>query len=187
MAGINIDDLRALPDYAPVFRWNVFFVSLPAIGVAGFLLADALNLRCESSEIPTATNQSMDIIIRSHKVKQPGKLDYSGQITLTFIETVDNSIHLLLKGWRELIWGTRSGKALSKENVEATILLQRLDNENKAVWQYLLKGVVLNNPNFGNLDSSSEVMRPSVTFDYDFFTDTPLNLSVPNLSIPRVF
>ncbi|MCK5617232.1 hypothetical protein KAR91_86005, partial [Candidatus Pacearchaeota archaeon] len=72
MAKINIDELRAQRDYAQVTKWNITFVTLPAIGAFGFPISDALNLRCESIELPKASNQKFEVMIRGHKTLHSG-------------------------------------------------------------------------------------------------------------------
>jgi len=173
MAGINVDDLRALPDYAPVFRWNLNFITLPS-GLADAPSSEDINVRCETTEVPKATNQSIEVITRGHKIKQPGITDYTNTLTFTFVETVDNAIHNLLRSWQELVWETRSGNSVQRSELTGKILLQRLDNTNKAIWQYTIFDAYLEDHDMGTLDSSSEVMRPSMTVSFNFFESSSI-------------
>lgn len=175
MASFTIDALRALPDYAQVTKWDVRFLTLPVIGPFAFPVTQEMNLRCETAEIPKTTNQKIEVDVRGHKVIQPGINNYTNTITLTFTETVDNAIHLFIKAWRELVWGTRSGTQFPKNQLEAIIQLQRLNNQDEPVWDYVLYGCFIEDYDLGTLDGgTSDIMRPSVTLSYDFFTDRPL-------------
>ena len=171
----TIDQIRSLGDFASVFRWKVIFVSLPTVGVAALPLTDELDLRCETATIPKTTNASVEVNIRGMKVKQPGITSFDHMLTLTFVETVDNTISNFIKAWREAIYSTKEGQSANKENLEATITLLRLNSKDESIWQYTLHGCYLEDFDLGTLDGASpEVIRPSLILSYDYFTDGPL-------------
>jgi len=175
MAKINMDQLRALPDYAQMTKWNVTFVTLPVIGLLGFPLSEALNLRCESIEFPKASNQKFEVMTRGHKTLHSGIMDYGNTMTLTFIETVDNTVFKLIKAWREVCWSTRQGRAFSKKDIEATILIELLDNQDNTRAKYTVYGCFYESDDSGTGDaSSSDAIKPTLTLSYDFYTDSPL-------------
>lgn len=172
MAKMSIDQLRALPDAAQVTKWEITFLTLPAVGALGLLAADALNLRCESVEIPKASNQKFEIQIRGHKTLQPGILDYGNSLTLTFVETVDNTILKLVKGWRELMWSSRQGRSFPKKDLEATLLISLLDNQDQLRAKYTVYGCFYESDDFGTMDgSTSDAVKPSLTLSFDYYVD----------------
>jgi len=171
---MDITELRGVGDYATLYRWNLIFVSFPAVGAAGFPLTDDLNIRCETAVIPKMSNEKIEVNVRQHKTFQHGKGLYTNSFDLTFTETVDNKIHNFLKAWRELHHGTRTGVSVPKSDLEALIQLQRLDNEDNPVWFYTLHGCFLEDYDLGSLTTDSDIMRPSITLSYDFFDDGPL-------------
>jgi hypothetical protein len=174
MANISIDQLRALPDFGQTNRWDITFVTLPAVGVLGFPLSDSLNIRCETVELPKASNQKIEVNIRGHKVFNSGILDYGNSLTMTFVETVDNTIFNFVKAWRELCWESRQGRAFSKSDLEATILITLLNNQDQPRAKYTVYGAMYESDDFGSLDNGSEVMRPSLTLSFDYYVDAPL-------------
>lgn len=177
MASFSIDQLRALPDYAQVTRWDINFVTLPAVGALGFPLADSLNFRCSSVEIPKTTNQKFPVSVRGHKTFHSGIQDYGNTMTLTFNETVDNTLFNFVKAWRELIWSSRQGQSFSKADIEATLLITLLDNQDNVRSKYTVYGCFLEADDFGTLDSeTSDIIRPSLTLSYDFYVDAPLTV-----------
>lgn len=177
MPKVTIDQLRSLPDYAQVTKWDVTFITLPVLGPFGFPLSETLNVRCESIEIPKASNQKFEVMIRGHKTLHSGILDYGNTITLTFVETVDNTIALFVKAWREACWASRTGRALSKKDLEATIMISQLDNQDNIRFQHTLYGAFYESDDFGSLDgSTSDAIKPSLTLSYDFYTDRPLKV-----------
>lgn len=177
MATFTIDQLRNLPDYQQMTKWDMRFLTLPLVGVLAFPLANDINIRCESVEIPRATTNQIDVDIRGHRTVIPGITNYQNTMTITFTETVDNKIKLFLKAWRELLWGTRTGTSFSKSQVEGTLQLMMLNNQDQAIYNFIVYGCFPLESDLGTLDgSSSEIMRPSVTFAYDYFTDLPLRV-----------
>lgn len=177
MANISIDQLRALPDYAQLTRWDITFVTLPAVGVFGFPLSESLNIRCESVELPKGANQKIEVMIRGHKTFQSGIMDYGNSMTLTFTETVDNAIFNFVKAWRELCWESRQGRAFPKSDLEATILITLLNNQDQPRAKYTIYGAMYEADDFSTLDgSSSDVQKPSLTLSFDYFVDAPLSV-----------
>lgn len=177
MASFSIDQLRSLPDYQKVTKWDMRFLSLPVVGALAIPAAALLNLRCESIEIPQKTNEKMEIAIRGHKTYHAGITSYNGSINVTFTETVDNTIKLFIKAWSELIWGTRSGTSFTKAEYEGVLQITMLDNKDRPIYSFILYGVWPEAADMGQLDgSSSDIQRPAITFSYDFYTDAPLRV-----------
>ena len=177
MASFTIDQLRALPDYAQVTKWDINFVTLPGVGAFGFPVSDELNFRCESVELPKATNQKYEVQTRGHKTFHSGILDYGNSFTITFTETVDSAIFNFVKAWRELIWSSRQGQAFSKSDIEATILITMLDNQDNARAKYTVFGCFLEDYDFGTVDgATSDAIKPTMTLSFDFFVDAPLGV-----------
>jgi hypothetical protein len=177
MATFSIDQLRALPDYQKVTKWDMRFLSLPVIGALAIPAAELLNLRCETIEIPQKSNEKIEVQIRGHKTYHAGITSYNGDMNVTFTETVDNTVKNFFKAWSELIYGTRSGTAFTKKEYEGVLQITLLDSKDVPVYSYIMYGVFPVSGDFGSLEgSSSEVQRPSITFSYDFYTEAPLRI-----------
>lgn len=176
MANISIDQLRALPDAAKVTKWDITFLTLPAVGLLGGLVTEQLNVRCESVEFPKGTMENFEIMIRGHKIMQSGKLDMGNTLTLTFFETVDNTIMKLVEGWKQLAWSNRQGRSVPKQDMEATLLITLLDSQDQIRAKTTVYGCIYNSDDLmGTLDgSTSDAVKPSLTLNFDFFVTTPL-------------
>lgn len=175
MSKISIDQLRSLPDYAQMTKWEITFVQLPVVGGLGLFITDQLNMRVESVEVPKMTNQKIEVQVRGHKTLHSGIVDYGNSITITFTETVDSFVAKFVSAWRNLCWSPRQGRAYSKKDLEATIMITQLDNQDKARYKHILYGCIWEADDFGSLDgSSSDIIRPSLTISFDFFVDSPL-------------
>ncbi len=172
---VNIESLRNLPDYAQVTKWDMQFVTFPLVGAFGSLIPNEFNLRCESIETPKGNMNNVEVQIRGHKTYNSGILDYGNSMTLTFVETEDNMIMKLVKAWREISWATRTGKQFTKKETEATLLITRLDKQDKAIAKYTVYGCIYQADDFGTLDgSSTDAIKPALTLNFDYFVDAPL-------------
>jgi hypothetical protein len=159
-----------------LFRWNLIVANVPSgVTISGTSPTDPLNIRCETTTIPKATNSAFEVNIRGHKVFQNGILTYDNSYTLTFVETVDNTVHTFFKQWRDLIWQPHTGVAqLPTNQLKGQFILQRLDNEDNPIWVYNMYGVLLQDYDIGTLDNvSSDSIKPTLTFHYDLFDDGP--------------
>jgi len=169
----TIDDIRSISDFATMYQWNLIFSVFPS-GLNTPPDSEVMNVRCISSDIPKLTNQPIEVSIRGHKIKQAGIHNYSGTITLTFIEAVDNVISDFLREWRELMWSVKEGAQVTREQCEAQITIQRLNRQNEPIWQYDLVGCQLEDydPTGGSLSGDgNDVLKPTMTIGYDYFED----------------
>lgn len=161
--------------------WTVEFTKVPAAMVAQYnTVMKELNVRAVSAEVPKRTGNSLEITVRGHKVKQPGDYDYSGQITLTLVESdADAQVHDFIRSWREYIIGTNTGYQYQKDLIEGEVTLRRLNRQNgvisKTGTSWILKGVFLEDYELGELTETGDIVQPSVTLSYDYFfeEDTP--------------
>jgi len=174
MAKPSVDQLRTLGTIATDFRWNMSFATFPnAITPPS---NTEINLRCTSSDIPHATPENgQKVTVRGLTILEPATFDYSGTITFTFYETVDNFMSLFMKSWRDATWDSNTGVASNKVDLQCTINLTRLDNQDNQIWLYTLIGAQLADPVFGDdLKSEKGMILPKMSIKYDRFTDASL-------------
>ena len=170
MAVPGHENIRALPDFATLVKWSVSINN-----IAGLSIPPNLNFQCLSSDVPrTEAGQTIDVWVRGHRVRQPGIYASTTSITLTFAETVDNAISNMLSQWRELCWQTKTGIEGERNAVEGTLLLTRMNRQNRPIWTYELIGCFLEDydPTGSQLDGESgDILRPTLTLSYDYFND----------------
>lgn len=171
----TIDQIRSMGNVTQLFRWNVIFAQFPA-AVAGAPRTEDLNIRCETTSVPKLSQTLTEVKIRGHKVNQPGRGDYSPNIKLDFIETVDSKVSKFLKAWRDACWQVKTGIQQSKADCEAIIIIQRLNHLDVGIWEYKLIGCLLQDYEASqNLDGQTQdPVKPSMTVAYDFFEDKAL-------------
>ena len=174
MARATIDNVRSTGHIAEIYRWRLGFAQFPEVG--SWPSSEALDFRCESVELPKQTQQKIENNIRGHKVHYPGIANYASTATIVFVETVDNTIAKIFKEWREICWQVRTGAQYSKSQVEATILITRMNHLDEDIWEYTLKGCFYEDSDLGTLDGvTSDAIKPSLTLSYDYFTDRELS------------
>ena len=172
MARPTLDNVRNIGDVASAYRWDLTFLQVPT-ALASYSSED-MNVRCESTTLPKRIEATPDVNIRGHKVLFPGRLTYSNELDMTFIETENNMIAKFLKAWWDLLWDPKLGTRYPKNQLEARLLIKRLDHNNVAIWQYQIHGVFLKDADFGKLDGETETIKPTVKFSYDYFIEKEL-------------
>lgn len=169
MSKIDIEDLRALPDYVKLTDWSISFPVLPLVGALGGFASSVLDLRCETVDLPKPANQKIEVNTRGHKVFQNGLSDFGNSTTITFNDTVDNVVFNFIKALREITRDFRTGKQFSKSEVEFITVVTQYDANDKAIRAWELVGCLWESDDFGSLDaSSSDIVRPSLTISFDY-------------------
>ncbi len=176
---VTLTRIRSLSDFQPAYRWEM---RIPALGLLGEVLGlgqEDLNLRCVSADLPTLSNQEVEVTVQGHRITRPGPADYGGEVTLTFVETVDPKVLPFFYYWQQLAWVAGLGAQLPSEAYLLQVHLILLDGLGRGTQQFTLFDCWVGSTNFGSLDSeSADVQRPEVTLKYDYFVWLPLG-SVP--------
>lgn len=165
----TIDQIRGIGDLATSYHWNLNFLTPPKIGT--YPESALLNLRCMSTDVPTATVAPIAFKIRGHQVNQPGQIAYNGSITLKFVETVDNVVANFFRQWREACYQSKTGAQGAKSQVESIIQLERLNRQDEGIWGYKLVGCIYQNGTTTPLGSDASNLEMDLTIAYDYFED----------------
>lgn len=171
----TLNQIRSAGDFATTVHWNFQFIQFPRVLTPG-LTSEEFNFRCESTEMPKKTSQSNEVMIRGHRVKQPGIAIPDGLFTASMIDHVDGKISRFIRRWREICYETNTGRQERKADVEAIVRLARLDRQDNEIFEYVLKGVFLENYDTGGQlqGASAEFIRPVLMLSYDDFDDKSL-------------
>lgn len=170
----TIQQLRALTDFSPNYRWDMNAV-LPAV-VAQAIDSYNLNLRTTSMTIPKRTVDPIEVANRGHKIYREGITSFSQQISLSTIGTIDAMTHKGIRNWGQMQWSDEYGRMSSNNPLDrqATVTLTALNNTDQGYWQYQVFGCWLQDSDFGEFGSdSSDILRPSLILSYDYFVDGP--------------
>lgn len=174
----TINQLRALTDFCPNYRWDMN-AALPAT-VAQAINSVELNLRTTSFTIPKRTVDSIEVANRGHKIYREGITSFSQQISLSTIGTIDAMTHKAVRNWHMMQWSDDGqivyGRMSSNNPLDrqAIVTLTALNNTDESYWAYTIFGAWLQDSDFGEFGSdSSDIIRPTLTLNYDFFIDGP--------------
>lgn len=168
----NHADVRNIKELATTFRWGIQFARTPS----GLAVPANFNVQCTTSEIPRKdAMQPIEVRIRGHHIDRPGIVDSSHTITVNFIESIDNAFTLLTRDWRRMTWSDEEGIQQDMADLQADLVLSRLDNKNRPIWKYTLINCYPNDGDpGGELGSDAEALRPTMTLYYDTFKSEPV-------------
>jgi hypothetical protein len=170
MARPTIENVRQLGTYASQNRWQITFAKFPNIG--NYPDSENLNFRCTSSTVPKLTEvNNIDVNIRGMHISQPGDYDFDHEWTGTFFETVDATVLDFLREWRQACWEYNTGKQNNKADVEAILILTRLDFQDAPMWQYKLTGCYIKDYDPGAMENEAGAIQGGITLWYDYFQD----------------
>lgn len=173
MAKPTCEQIRQVQDFATNFRWDFQVLSFPNVGT--YPASELINTLCTSTTLPKKTNEGMEAMIRGVTVHQPGISKWEPQITLNFLENTGNVVTSFIQQWREAISATNTESGNDKRDIEATILLTRLNSKDEPIWTYTLIGAWLEDYDLGELGSdASEFHRPSMILKFDYAKDSPV-------------
>jgi len=167
----SVSQLRSLGQLALSHRWEIDFTAFPTAVTSPGIDSAGINLRCESATIPKATPNLVSNNIRGHEVAYQGITKYNGSIDLTFIETINHEMANFLVQWREVSYNVDSGTQSNKNEVEATITLYLLDNQDNPKKKFTLIGALLEDYTPGAIDNENNLVKPKITLHYDLFKE----------------
>lgn len=170
MAKPNQEQVRQLGDFLQSIRWDIVFPN----GVPGTPNSEGLNLRMESSTVPTLSGEGLEANIRGLKSRQPGAYTYSKEIELELFETTDMFCHGAVKAWRDLCWDPVTGMQQPVANTTCDIQMMRLDGGNNPIWQYYVRGAFQEKYKPGEMNSENKIVKMGMTLSYTYFVDGPI-------------
>jgi hypothetical protein len=168
----SYDDVRTLNDPQFLHNWKLNILKLPSTGT--YPDPEAINWKCTTSDIPTASILTASVVVRGQTVHfSSGIVKYTETLTLNFVEDTDGTIKEFIRQWREACGATRTGKGNKKINTEASFELVMLDSEDNDSWRIALYGCIFENANLGSLESgaNASIQSPTLTIKYDVFED----------------
>lgn len=171
----TFNQIRELGDFATTVNWYLQFTEVPK----GFSTADFedLNIRCESTSVPKREGNMSEVQIRGLPVvHQPGLYLPETTWSCSVVETVDNKVTNLFQRLVAINYEQGTGKALPKKDCQCKIRIVRLNRQDEEIYEYELIGAYLSSYETGAdlQGSSADIIKPSLTFTFDDFTEKSL-------------
>jgi len=163
---MSIDSLKAnLTNPQRVYLWEVMFPNLLGGGDA-----EALSVRAQSASIPGRSVGSSILIPykQTAGVKFAGKLNYSHQWTVTFIEGEDRKIFDAVYAWSQLLVNDITGIGVGDENNKANIYFNCLNTKDGENLKIKLIGCYVESVGDVSMSYDAEgTVSYQVTFSFD--------------------
>ncbi len=100
MPKVELNQVRALNAVVHLNDWRIKFATVPS-GAGLDALANDVDIRAISVDIPRATLLPIQVDIRGHRYFVPGDTEFTPTITLTLLETDDMQVMNALNSWRD--------------------------------------------------------------------------------------
>ena len=168
----SASDIGKIGDFQTTFNWLMSIGNPNAVALA----SEDLHLRCISATLPEREPQNMTLELHGHTVIRNGLVKQSGDITLSFVDDVDAVIMSNFRALEDKMWSVDStndskGTRSSFKDLTFTLTLVLLDNNDQATQTYTLHGCLLSKLSAGGeMNSSNDFMKPSITVSYQYFT-----------------
>lgn len=170
----DIDRLFSAGDYQRSFDWGVYFL-IPPQSLKDFNYNSpnkGILWYCKEVRGLKLKNTTTTIKIHGFTIKQPGRTDYSGELTLTFVEPQEqkNGIRAFAYAWLEtqsksenelMVRGYKSGVKMS---------VYQYNRVGEATAKYNIEGCVLTDVDFGRFDSNNELSEITMKVSYSRLT-----------------
>ena len=209
MAFPTIKAAQTLGEFKQVFRWDIDFSVVASTYpkwrtdtgttiAASAIDASLLSLTCQSTEEPVKDIEYARADLRGTTIFQAGIGNVSGELPLTFLDTMDNLVMDLFEVWANAAFNTSNAAAKEAVNQEKgagwanalsngnakqmpeykinALNIYRLDGRLKKWYGCSLNGVSAKRfTRGGSLESrSSEISKPQLILQYDAWWRIPV-------------
>ncbi len=127
---VTFDEMRNLGTLAKGYLWEVIFSNVPTEVIAGVPNApEVLRLRARRINIPTREFVALLDPFQGLEITDTGMPIYGHDLTMTFTETIDGWIGLMIEKWLDLSYNPLTGVAKKKPDRTAIMDCNLLNDE----------------------------------------------------------
>lgn len=145
-------------------NYQLQFGAVPSGGNATPLL-----MLCQQATQPGVTIEPVDVVLFGHQLEYGGRLTYTHDLSVTYVENRFNAITNLLEGWQEMIRSHQTQHGAYKRQYQADATLTIFDTAGAVTASYLIVNcwpTALPEKQFDGTGSNLITMQ--VTFKYDY-------------------
>jgi len=161
---------QALGELQTSLHWGMTIVS-PATAVGD--LEEDLQIRCQSTAVPEAVEETNKVELQGHVINYVGKTVKNGEIAMTFVEGTDAKVTAYFTRWQAARWSAdgsdTTGKQALTADLKADIKLEMYGPDDVVTQTYTLIGAIARFEKGVTLSQTADPMAPTVTFEYDDF------------------
>ncbi|BES79810.1 hypothetical protein YerA41_189c [Yersinia phage YerA41] len=159
---------QALGELQTTLHWAMSIVNpAPAIGA----LPENLQIRCQSTTLPQAQEETNKVELQGHVINYVGKTTKNGEIPMVFVEGTDALAIGYFTKWQQARWSgdgkdTTGVQRLTKD-LKADIKIELMGPDDVVTQTYMLIGAMPRLENGAQLGQTADPMTPNITFEYD--------------------
>lgn len=156
--------ITAIPDPMLSDNYELFFAQIPGGG-------NALPLRmlCQQATKPGMTIEPVDVVLFGHQIEFGGRLTYTHDLSVTYIENRMNEISRALEGWAEFIRSHETQHGNYKQQYQSNAVLRIFDQVGAVVDQYTIYNCWITQVPEVQLDgTAANAITMQATFKYDY-------------------
>lgn len=159
---------QALGELQTTLHWSMSIINpAPAVGA----LPENLQIRCQSTALPQAQEETNKVELQGHVINYVGKTTKNGELPMTFVEGTDALVIGYFTKWQQARWSgdgsdTTGVQKLTKD-LKADIKIELMGPDDVVTQTYKLIGCMPRLENGAQLGQTADPMTPSITFEYD--------------------
>lgn len=166
---------QGLGELQTTLHWLVTIIN-PAAAVGAF--EEDLQIRVQSTGLPTAQEETNKVELQGHVINMVGKTTKNGELAMTFVEGTDAKVTSYFTKWAQARWSgdgkDTTGKQALTKDLKADIKIELLGPDDSVTQTYTLIGVMPRYETGANLGQTADAMIPTATWEYDdFHVKTP--------------
>lgn len=177
MPTLDVNAIRKIGDPVHSNKWTFELIRVPeaVTSLSKISPGDLLNPQTVSLDLPRPQVSTIEVVHRGVSINVPGHVDFEKQVSVSFIETSSKKIIKLFEAWRSMaskislpVGYTPTGNVNSlKGSFKVTVLNRKL----KPLFSVFFEGVFVVSLDLGQVvgDKGADIIRPTITFSYDYF------------------
>lgn len=127
-----------------------------------------LRIACQTCSLPGKTIEPVPLALHSHNLNFAGKITFSGDMSVTFVENRYMSIYNYLYDWMSYIKNFKNQLGQYKTNYNSRAMLRVFDQNETVVGAFDIHGLWISGLPDINFDSENSIITIPATFKYDY-------------------
>jgi len=166
MSRTHLREVLSTQDPLQQWNWDIVFSSIP-----GASTTRGLTYKCVSTQIPNSALEQVGLEAHGVKLNFAGKRIWSQQWEATFFESRDSSTRDDFVRWHEFTRSWQNNSGAYKSEYAITAALKLYDDRPLVVRNLEIINLFPLEVTTTTLDQTSEVIRYSVNFSYDWVNE----------------
>ena len=132
-----------------------------------------LRVQCQQAVKPGMTVENVEVMLFGHTLEYAGRLTYSHDMSVTYVENVKGEIIRIFEKWAEVIRSHTSQHGEFKVGYARDAVLQIMDNKGDIVLEYKIKNIWPSSvPDIQMDGTSANLITHQISFKYDWVEKT---------------